>query len=151
MPINNNGTNLIKKFEGLKLNAYICPAGVPTIGYGHTKDVELGMEITEEEADELLREDLEWACKAVDELVTAPITANQFAALVSFVFNVGKTNFKMSTLLKRLNEGHVQIAADELLRWNKITVKGKKVVSNGLARRRKAERELFLKDYEFFI
>jgi len=147
MKISQDGINLIKHFEGFRTKAYLDSVGVPTIGYGHTKGVKMGMILTEDKCEQLLREDLEYFEKAVDSLVKIPITQNQFDALVSFAFNLGEGNLKKSTLLKKLNQ--VQYAntdvwndiADEFLKWNKA---GGKILS-GLTKRRLAERMMFLK------
>ena len=139
--INEAGLNLIKEFEGLSLEAYLCPAKVWTIGYGHTKYAKPGMVITQEQAGKLLREDLYDFESAVNKFVKVPLTDNQFSALVSFAFNVGSGSFKSSTLLRKLNEKDYEGAADQFDKW--IYAKGQ--VLNGLIRRRKAEKELFLK------
>jgi len=140
------GKNLIKEFEGFRVTAYICPAGVVTVGYGTTriqgKAVQLGTTITTDEADMLLEEDLKSFEDAVNQNVREEISQNQFDALVAFVYNVGAGNFKKSTLLKKINAGEFNQAADEFLKWNKA---GGKVLK-GLTRRRTAERELFLRD-----
>ena len=138
MKTSNVGIALIKRFEGLRTKAYLCPAGVPTIGYGHTKDVRLNdPEITEAEADRLLAEDLGVYEAAVTEMVKVPLTQNQFDALVSFAFNLGIGALRFSTLLKRLNAGLP--CAEEFDRW---TMAGGKTLP-GLVRRRAAERRLF--------
>lgn len=152
--INTLGLKLVKEFEGLRLVAYddLAPnkvlkpgdaiKGTLTIGHGHTgPDVFIGQAITEEEAERLLRADLDTAENAVAELVEVPLNENQFSALVSFVYNVGSGNFLKSTLLKRLNRGEIDRAAEEFARWNKS--KGQVLV--GLTRRRAAEKALFLK------
>ena len=131
---------LIKSFEGLELEAYLCPAGIWTIGYGHTGNVQKGQKITKQEADELLDVDLSVFRKGVRNLVKVPLNSNQFGALVSFAYNVGLGNLRSSTLLKMLNAGDYNGAADQLLRWNKSNGK----VIRGLARRREAERAVFL-------
>lgn len=140
------GKNLIKRFEGFRAKAYVCPAGVNTIGYGTTringKPVELGAIITTDEADRFLEEDLKKFEDSINQNVLIELKQNQFDALVSFVYNVGVGNFIKSTLLKRLNEKNINAAADEFLRWNKANKK----VLPGLTRRRNAERDLFLKD-----
>lgn len=144
MKTSNQGINLIKHFEGLELEAYPDPAtgGEPyTIGYGHTgKDVKLGMVITEERAEELLREDLERFEKHVEKKSDVELTQYQFDALVSFTYNVGPTNLSRSTLLKKLNECDFIGAANEFPRWNKAAGK----VMRGLTNRRNAERLVFL-------
>ena len=141
MKTSNNGINLIKEFEGCKLSAYKCPAGVWTIGYGHTKNVKQGMKITNEHATNLLKDDLKTYEGYVNKYVKVKLNQNQFDALVSFTFNCGGGALKSSTLLKKLNKGDYTGAANELLRWNKA---GGKVLA-GLTRRRKAEKTLFLK------
>lgn len=142
--INDAGFNLIKQFEGLKLDAYPDPAtgGDPwTIGYGHTgKEVVPGLIITPKQAEELLCKDLVSCRESIDKLVTVPINPNQCAALISFVFNLGPQNLKISTLLKLLNQSKFKEAAEEFPKWNKAN---KKVMA-GLTRRRQAEKELFL-------
>lgn len=135
------GLSLIKLFEGLRLKAYLCPAGKWTIGYGTTTGVREGDVITKEEAEDRLDLSLQLYEAAVEKAVNVPIRGFQFDALVSFAYNVGIKAFKGSTLLKKLNAGDDHGAAEEFLRWKYI--KGQ--VSNGLLRRRKAERELFLK------
>ena len=142
------GLALIKQFEGLELEAYQCVAGVWTIGYGHTRTAQPGMRITESEAEELLREDLEVKEEAVRDLITVPLNQNEFDALASFVYNIGAGNFRRSTLRRKLNAGDRAGAADEFLRWNKARVNGELMVMRGLARRRAAERELFLTPVE---
>ena len=139
MKTNAAGLDLIKRFEGVKLRAYRCPAGVWTIGVGSTKGVHEGMVITQAEADERLRDDLQDAEDAIERLVTVPLNENEHAALVSLVFNIGAGAFSHSTLLRLLN-GHERIAAAaQFKRWNKA---GKRVLS-GLVKRRAAESALF--------
>lgn len=139
MKISQRGIDLIKHFEGLRLDAYLDSVGIPTIGYGHTKGVKLGDKITEEKAEELLREDLEEFERGVTSKIRKA-TQNQFDAMVCFAFNVGLGNFSKSSVLKWFNLGEYQTAADSFVLWNKAG--GKELP--GLTRRRKAERELFL-------
>lgn len=140
--INKAGLNLIKRFEGLELKAYKCPAGVWTVGYGHTgPDVLPNMTITQSEANDLLAADLLRFEAGVAKLVTVSLNDNQFSALVSFAFNVGLKALEKSTLLRHLNAGRPAMAAREFLRWNKAGG----VELEGLKRRRQAEMELFLK------
>jgi len=134
MTINSEGVKLIKSFEGMELEAYQDAVDVWTIGYGHTKTVEPGMIITEAKAEELLRQDLEEFEEAVTEAVEVSINSNQFSALVSFCFNLGAGSLFQSTLLKLLNQGDFQGAADQFPRWNKAG--GQEL--EGLTRRRKA-------------
>ena len=132
--------DLIKKFEGCELKAYLCPAGVPTIGYGHTSGVSLGDKITKKKAEDLLRQDLVDYEYAVTALVKVPLTDNMRASLVSFVYNVGRNAFSRSTLLRKLNAGDYGAASLEFLKWHKAG--GKRL--KGLILRRLTERELFL-------
>lgn len=132
---------LITHFEGCKLKAYKCPAGVWTIGYGHTGiDVTPTTEWTQEQADARLMKDLEMYEADVLRYVTVPLTQNQFDALVSFTYNLGASNLRKSTLLEMLNDGRYEGAADQFLLWVNRGSKFEK----GLTRRRKAERLLFL-------
>lgn len=140
MTINQDGLDLIKSFEGLYLDAYLDPVDIWTIGYGHTEGVYEGMTITEAEAEELLRKDLAEFEAYVSEAVQVDLNENQFSALVSFTFNLGPENLLDSTLLKLLNQGDFQGAADQFPIWNKA---GSQELE-GLTRRRKAERALFL-------
>lgn len=137
MKATDNCIQLIKRFEGLYLKAYVCPAGVLTIGYGHTRGVKPGEEINEMQAELYLMEDVE-ACEIQLNYLTLPINQHQFDALCSFIFNLGIGNFMQSTLLKKLKAGD-KTAADEILRWDKS---GGKVLP-GLTARRKAEYDLF--------
>jgi lysozyme len=140
--INAAGLALVKSFEGLRLEAYRCAAGVLTIGWGSTgPHVKEGMTITLEEAETLLKTDLARFERGVE--IMAPVaTDNQFAAMVSLSFNIGLGNFSSSTVLKRHKAGKYQRAADAFLLWNKA--KGN--VLKGLVKRREAERALYLKD-----
>lgn len=139
MQISKAGLDLIKQFEGLYLHAYRCPAGVPTIGYGHTAGVAMGQTITQQQADDYLRRDVRQFERAVSRLVRVPLTQGQFDALVSFTFNLGEGALAQSTLLRLLNAGDYASAAAQFDRWNKA---GGRVLP-GLVRRRAAERALF--------
>ena len=141
MNISQNGINLIKQFEGLRLEAYQCAAGVWTIGFGHTSGVKQGDKITFGQAEDFLRSDLEKFENAINNLVTAELNQNQFDAMISFVFNIGINAFKKSTMLKFLNNNSFPLAAGQFDRW----IKSKGKVLEGLVKRRKAEKELFLK------
>lgn len=144
--VNAATVDLVKKFEGLELESYICPAGVLTVGYGHTgKDVKKGMAISPTRADELLEKDLAGAEAQVRKLVKVDLTENQLVALTSFVFNLGVGNLRESTLLKKLNAGDYSGAAGEFDKWVFATVKGVKTKLTGLVSRRKAEAALFMK------
>ena len=133
------GIALIKEFEGLRLKAYLCPGGVWTIGYGHTAGVKPGMTITEEQAEQFLKEDLIVFEKAVNNQ-NLSINQNQFDALVSLIYNIGIGNFQKSTLLRkaRINANDNSIM-DEFLRW--VYSKGR--VLPGLQRRRLSEMKLY--------
>ena len=139
MKTSQKGIDLIKRFEGCSLTAYKCPAGRWTIGYGHTNGVEKGQKITKKQAESFLKEDIELYEDGVNKYVSAPLTQNQFDALVSFTYNVGLGAFKTSTLRQKLNAGDYTGAAKEFPRWNKSSG----FVLNGLIARRKAEKELF--------
>lgn len=149
--ISENGLSLIKSFEGKYYEGYLCPAGVWTIGYGHTGETlgrpsPKGMRISDADIDNLLKKDMTSFEKAVLRSVTVPLKQHQFDALVSLAFNIGAGNFATSTLLKKLNKKDYDGAAEQFLVWNKITnpQTKKKEVSNGLVRRRQAERHMFL-------
>lgn len=139
MHINDEGLALIKRWEGLKLEAYRDLGGVWTIGYGHTTTAREGMTITEAEAERLLRADLLVFETAVRGAIRVPLTDNQFAALVSWAYNVGEAAMRRSTLIKRLNADDYDAVPGELAKWNKI--KGK--VAAGLSNRRAAEAGLW--------
>jgi len=146
--INRDGLRLLKAFEGLRLRAYQDSVGVWTIGYGTTSGVRPGMVITEAQAEDLLKRDLNRFERAVNDLVTVPLTDDQFSALVTFAYNVGEGALADSTLLRLLNQGDYRGAADQLLRWDKA---GGQALA-GLTRRRRAERALFLgQDYTVFL
>jgi lysozyme len=119
MNISKEGLSLIKKFEGCELEAYLCPAGVWTIGYGHTKDVKEGDKINKEEADYLLQEEMIEYESYINDFVEVPLNQNQFDALCSWVYNLGPTNLKNSTMLKVLNEEKYVDVPQEIKRWNK--------------------------------
>lgn len=140
MKINVAGLALIKTFEGLRLDAYRCPAGIPTVGYGHTgSDVRIPMTITPGEAERLLLRDLA-RFEAVVAANAEDASENQFSAMVCLAFNIGPGRFLGSSVLRRHNAGNHAGAADAFLMWNKA---GRKVLA-GLIRRREAERALYL-------
>lgn len=132
---------LIRQFEGCRLQAYLCPAGVPTIGIGHTRGVKLGDRCSQQQADLWLTQDLEDAAATVATLVRVPLTQGQFDALTSFVFNLGARHLAESTLLILLNKGNYKAAADQFSRW----VRADDKIQPGLVKRRAAEADLFLK------
>lgn len=141
MKIGEKGLALLKSFEGCKLVAYLCPAKVWTIGYGHTGGVKEGDKITQARAEELLRADL-----AVFEACVAKAcpkaTQNEFDALVCFTYNVGTAAFLKSTLLKKVTSGLTHEVVDQFMKW---TTGGGKVLP-GLVKRRMAEAELYRQD-----
>ena len=139
MNISKEGLSLIKKFEGCELEAYLCPAGVWTIGYGHTKDVKEGDKINRDEADYLLQEEMIEYESYINDFVEVPLEQNQFDALCSWVYNLGPTNLKNSTMLRVLNEEKYADVPQEIKRWNKA---GGEVL-DGLIKRREAEAKMF--------
>ena len=139
MQMSKEGLALIKKFEGFESRAYLCPAGVWTIGYGHTKDVKEGDEWSQTHAEYMLEVELEEFCDYVNNMVKVPLEQYQFDALVAWVYNLGAGNFRESTLLKVLNQGDYDDVPHQIKRWNKA---GGRVLQ-GLVRRREAEALLF--------
>lgn len=142
---NKAGKTIITAHEGLRLRAYLCPAGKWTIGRGHTgKDVYPGLVITETEADALFETDLAAFEAAVSSVVIVPLSGNQFSALVSFAYNC--RGWSGSTLIRKLNAGDYDGAAAEFRRWVKAkdVHTGQMVELGGLVSRRAAERALFL-------
>lgn len=133
------GIELIKSFEGCRLQAYQDSVGVWTIGYGTTSGVKEGDTITLQEAEKYLRDDLDKFETCVNQLVDTDINQKQFDALVCFAYNVGCNALRNSTLLRLLNAGNYDLAAQQFLRWDKAG--GKQLA--GLTRRRRAESELF--------
>lgn len=147
MEISSKGVALIKEFESFKATPYLCPASVPTIGWGTTRypngqAVKLvDPKITEAVGDIYLHHDIAIFEKVVNKTLTVPIQQSQFDACVSLCYNIGQENFTSSTLVKMLNVGSApSLVAPQFLRWNKA--KGKSLA--GLTRRRKAEMNLFL-------
>ena len=139
MNISEEGKALIKKFEGCKLEAYLCSAGVPTIAFGRTKNVKLGDTCTQEQADAWLEEELEEYTGYVNDAVTQTLQQNQIDAMVAWTYNLGPSNLRSSTMLQVLNEGKFQEVPQQMRRWNKANGK----VLEGLERRRLAESMLF--------
>lgn len=146
-PVNKAGIDLIKSFEGLFLKPYLDPVNIPTIGYGTIaypdgKKVTMkDRDITEAEAEHYLMFEVEEKAHNVERMVKVTLNDNEYAALVSFAYNVGWQGLEKSTLMKLLNSNADRVAvADQFLRWNKAGGKELK----GLTRRRQAERSLFL-------
>jgi lysozyme len=143
MKTNDAGLALIRQFEGCRLKAYKCPAGVWTIGYGWTHGVKPTDQWTQAQAEEMLVKGLDQYENAVQSAIGAHVTtSNQFSALVSICYNIGAGNFVKSSMLRHHKAGDYQKAADAFLLWNKA---GGKVL-NGLTKRRQAERALYLED-----
>lgn len=132
---------LVKEAEGKRNKAYLDPVRIPTICYGATAGVKLGQRATDAQCDQMLRRDLTYAGQGIAKHVTQPITQEQYDALVSFVYNVGETQFRRSTLLRKINAGNCYGAGAEFPRW----VKAKGTVLPGLVTRRADERKLFEK------
>tara|TARA_R110002020_G_scaffold265775_1_gene480551 strand:- start:2267 stop:2710 length:444 start_codon:yes stop_codon:yes gene_type:complete len=137
--ISKEGLALIKKFEGCELTAYRDSVNVLTIGYGHTKNVQEGDTITQEEAEKMLHEEMPEYEGYIEDMVEVSLGQCEFDALCSWVYNLGPTNLRQSTLLKELNHANFDRVPDEIRRWNKA---GGKVLG-GLKRRREAEALLF--------
>ena len=137
------GLNLIKRFEGFSHTIYICPAGYPTIGYGHVmlahEREQFAAGITQAEATELLRKDVRIAERAVLRLISVPLTDGQFDALVSFTFNLGAGALQRSTLRLKVNRGEHDGVPAELMKW--VWAAGKTLP--GLVRRRRLESILY--------
>jgi len=134
------GRDLIESVEGLRMKAYQDGNGVWTLAYGHTANVHPGDTCTQEQADAYLAGDLHQAEWAVNTFVKMPINQNQFDALCSFVYNIGSGNFSKSTMLKLLNEGKYEEAAQQFFVWVKVAGK----FSQGLMNRRIKEETLFM-------
>ena len=140
MRTSQTGIDLIKRFEGFSPVAYLCPAGVWTIGYGHTAGVHEGDSIDGDTAEDYLREDLTSAEGAVEKYVKVPLKQWQFDALVSFTFNLGAGNLYSSTLLKKVNRNPDDPSIrQEFEKW--VYADGR--VLQGLVDRRKAEADMY--------
>lgn len=145
MKVSQSCINLIKQFEGCKLTPYICPAGLPTIGFGSTRyadgrKVSLGdPKISQAEADKLLMDTIVEYEQGVNKAVAKPLTQNQFDALVDFAYNTGVSKMQQSTLIKKVVAGDFVGAKAEFGKW----VYGGGKVLPGLVKRRAAEAELF--------
>ena len=141
--ITDAGLNLIQRFEGFSPTIYICPAGYPTIGYGHVvltgEQLRFDGGVLREEAAELLRQDVRIAESAVLRLITSPLADGQFDALVSFTFNLGAGALQRSSLRKKVNRGEHGDVPVELMKW--VWSAGRKL--SGLMRRRQAEGALY--------
>jgi lysozyme len=143
LELSQKGMSTVQYYEGLRLQPYAEVRGRYAIGYGHhvKQGEDYSKGITKKQADALLRKDLRNASNSVVELVNVPVSQGQYDALVSFVFNVGPSNFAGSTLLKKLNSGDYEGAAREFQKWTKAGKPGKTLP--GLVARRHAEKDLF--------
>jgi lysozyme len=144
MQMTEEGLALIRRFEGFRAEAYRCPAGVWTIGYGHTSQagppkVRPGMVVSEAEAREILAADAAMFAEGVRAALTREVSPEQFSALVSFAFNVGIGALRRSSVLKAVNEGRFEAVPERLRLW--VKADGRRL--EGLVRRREAEAELF--------
>ena len=139
MKISEEGLALIKKFEGCELEAYQCAAGIWTIAYGRIKEVKEGNTCTQEQAEAWLDEELHEYESYINDMVEVSLLQNQFDALVSWVFNLGPSNLKASTMLKVLNNKEFEEVPSQIKRWNKAGG----VILGGLVKRREAEANLF--------
>ena len=140
MKCSEDGLALIRKYESCRLEAYLDSVNIPTLGFGHTAGVKMGDTCTQEQADTWLEADVQAAVRCVAQSVTGVLTQGQIDALVSFVFNLGCGALRGSTLLRKLNAGEDDAAAQQFLKWDHA---GGKVLA-GLSARREAEMELFL-------
>ena len=141
--ISNKGVDLVKEFEGLHelkedgmVYPYKCSAGVLTQGFGSTRGIKADQGWTTEYCEERLTKDLNEHAEAIKHYVTVPLTQNQYDALVSFIFNLGATAFRNSSLLKILNQNKYHEVPAQLMRWDKARVNGKLIPLAGLTRRR---------------
>ena len=139
--ITQNGPDLIKRFEGFSRTVYFCPAGYPTIGYGHVvkDDEDFSAGIDEAKGEELLRQDAQITEHAVLRLINVHLTDGQFDALVSFTYNLGGGALQRSTLRRKINREEHAEAPEQFMRW--VWAGGCKL--KGLVRRRAAEADLY--------
>lgn len=146
--ISRSGLELIKSFEGFRRRSARLPAGRFVVGYGHIRSAREGVEVSEADAEALLRYDLLPVEAAMNEWTFAPLTQNQFDALCSFAFSIGIKTFRRSDVLRRINEGAMLQAAAALEMWRRVELDGEGVIVDALIRRRAAEKALFLKPAE---
>ena len=144
MKTNQKGVATLIEFEGFRSSAYLCPAGVWTIGFGFTKGVKPGDKMTRSEAAERLKQELAEYEHAVDEACLITPNENEFSTMVCMAFNIGLAGFRKSSVLKAHNKGDKEAAARAFQLWDKATVGGVKKTLPGLTRRRMAEAALYL-------
>lgn len=142
--ISQAGLDLIKNFEGLRRRSSKLPTGGWIVGYGHTRSAREGIEVSEREAEYLLRYDLQETERLVCDVVRAPLHQNEFDALVSLAWNIGEEAFRHSDVLKYVNSGEMLAAAESFAAWRKARIDGHLIVLDALVRRRAAEKNLFL-------
>jgi len=150
MKINNSTVDLVKRWEGFKAKAYICPVGVLTVGYGTTNlagipgvNITRTTVVTEAQAEDWLIKGLEQFAKQIRPFIKAPINENEFGAFLSLAYNIGPSAFINSSALRFFNAGDKKQASERIKLWNKGTIKDKKVVLQGLVNRREDEVKLF--------
>jgi lysozyme len=151
LSVTRSAVDLIKAFEGFRSKAARLDDGRWTIGYGHTLTAREGAAIDERDAEALLLYDLIAIGHALNELIFAPVTQNQFDALASFVFNIGVRGFRGSPTLRRLNEGRPLEAALAMELWRKSDLEGERIIVDALVRRRSEEKALFLRPMDGYI
>lgn len=144
LQISDEGADFIGDWEGEELWAYRDVKGIWTIGIGHIEGVKEGDHITREEMFHIFRKDVARFVDGINSAVTVALSQRQYDALVSLVFNIGLGGFSNSTVLRELNQGHYEKAADAFLMWNKVRDQERLRVVQGLTNRRQAEREMFL-------
>lgn len=152
MKLSNKGLALLKRLEGKRLKAYADSAGNLTIGYGHigmvdSKPITKDLSISEEKAEQLLAEDCSHFAEKISPLIKVKLEQHQFDALLIFAFNIGVRAFKNSSALSYLNSGKGMLdVAARMALYNKITIRGRKVILPGLVKRRTAEIKLLLEE-----
>ncbi len=145
MKVSQQIIDFIKSKEKYAAKPYTCSAGRLTIGYGHVIQPDESMKfVTKERAEKILAEDIGKIEEQLAKVMDIPLKQNQYDAIVSLVFNIGVNAFHRSTALKRIKSGDLSLVPDEMRRWDKINVNGKKVVSEGLKQRRQEESKIFL-------
>lgn len=150
MTINKATIDLVKHWEGFRANAYLCPAGVWTVGYGTTSQAGIGVKVgpgvtvTREQAETYLRQSLEKFAAKIRPAITAHINENEFGAFLSLAYNIGVGAFLGSSALRHFNARDKARAAAAIKLWNKATVNGKRQVLKGLVDRREDEVRLFM-------
>lgn len=147
-PIPWEAVETIAFHEDCQLKAFLCPGGKPTLGWGETENIRLGMTCTKEQADNMLFEEVKNFTKQVDKACTGNTTPQQLGAMVSFAYNVGIGNFKKSTVLRAHNAGQYEAAARAFSLWNKARVRGTLTELPGLTARRMAEAALYMQESE---